>query len=70
MYLKLIKSNQEFCETYKHLLDEYELELQLFYINVINDIELHTHQIRGGVYDDDDKLALLMPIHIGCYYLA
>lgn len=59
MYLKLAKSNQEFRDTYQYLIDKYELELQLFYINIIHDVELQNYHIRGGVYDENDNLALL-----------
>lgn len=59
MVIKLANTNKEFKIDYQYLFDKYELELQLFYINIFNgDQVIGLSNSRGGVYNDD-KLSLL-----------
>lgn len=61
MNIKLCTSNQEFIDLFHDYLVEYEVEMQLFYRNLLNPTEdVNSNNLRGGIYEDDKLLIIFL----------
>lgn len=54
----LEKNNEDYKRKYSTILEKYEVELQLFLINLKDEIIIDNNNIRGGIYIDNE-LSLL-----------
>jgi hypothetical protein len=60
MKVVICENNQVFLDRYQSILFEHEFELILLFRNLKPEISLLPHQIRGGVYENDELQLLFL----------